>query len=63
MSHMSQDHATPPWPSHAWRFCASCWGVCHWHNVIKAWRCHDCGGMWFPDDDPQRYGAPEKGSA
>jgi hypothetical protein len=56
---------TPPWPSRAWhwpsrawRYCATCWGVCYWHNQIKAWLCRDCGSVWYPDHDSERYGPP-----
>jgi hypothetical protein len=56
---VSQPNPTPPRPSREWRFCASCWGVCHWHNAITAWLCHDCGSVWHPAHDPWRYGAPE----
>jgi hypothetical protein len=58
MSTISQDNPTPPSPSPACRFCASCWGVCYWHKVIKAWLCPDCGRVWYPDRNPQRYRAP-----
>jgi hypothetical protein len=47
---MSQPNPTP------WRFCASCWGICHWHNEV--WVCDDCGVEWCPEQDPKRYGAP-----
>jgi hypothetical protein len=54
---MSQPNPTPPWPSRAWRFCASCWGVCHWQD--EAWVCNNCRGKWYPEHDPNRYGGPE----
>lgn len=28
-----------------WRRCASCRGVCHWHD--EAWVCRDCGNEWL----------------
>jgi hypothetical protein len=40
-----------------WKFCASCWGVCHWRD--GAWVCHDCRTQWYPEHDPKRYRAPE----
>jgi len=39
-----------------WRRCATCRGVCYWHD--EAWVCRDCGDEFYPPGLNERYKAP-----
>lgn len=39
-----------------WRRCATCRGVCHWHD--DAWVCDDCGDEYYEHDRASQWTSP-----